>query len=81
MTTESAKNFIKRIQEDKEFAGKIEKITDQKERTAFIKMEGFDFTREELTDAASEMNAVDVAGGKCCAASCESESYCNCYRW
>ena len=71
MSTESAKQFVKKIQDDKAFAEKVDKLGGKEERTAFIMQEGFDFTREELISAASELNAVDVVGGKCCGNSCE----------
>jgi len=73
MSTESAKQFIKRMQEDKAFAGTVEKLVGKEERAAFVKKEGFEFTREEMTAAAAELNAVDVVGGKCCGQTCESE--------
>ena len=73
MSTESAKQFVKKMVEDKTFAEAVEKLGGKEERTAFIKQEGFDFCKEEMTDAASELNAVDVVGGKCCGVTCESE--------
>ncbi len=73
MSTESAKQFIKRMQEDKAFAGSVEKLGSKEERAVFVKLAGFDFSREELTAAASELNAVDVVGGRCCGYTCESE--------
>ena len=73
MSTESAKKFVKRMQEDKRFAGAVEKLDGREERVAFIKQKGFDFTKEDLVAAASEMNAVDVVGGKCCGQTCEKE--------
>ena len=73
MSTESAKKFVKRMQEDKAFANAVEKLDGKEARTGFLKQGGFDFTQEELTAAASELNAVDVVGGKCCGQTCESE--------
>ena len=73
MSTESAKKFVKKMMEDKEFAAKVEKLSSKEERTAFTQQEGFDFTREELTAAAAELNAVEVVGGKCCGMRCESD--------
>jgi len=73
VSTESAKQFVKRMQEDKSFADAVEKLGGKEERAAFVKQAGFDFTREELTDASSELNAVDVVGGKCCGRTCEGE--------
>ena len=73
MSTESAKQFVKKMMEEKAFAEKVEKLSNKEERTAFTQQEGFDFTREELTAAAAELNAVDVVGGKCCGQTCEKE--------
>lgn len=73
MSTESAKKFVTRMQEDKAFAAVVENLSGKEERVAFLKQEGFDFTMEELTVAASELNAVDVVGGKCCGYTCEKE--------
>ena len=73
MSTESAKQFVKRMQDDKAFAAAVEKLSSKEERGTFVKQEGFDFTREELTAAAAELNAVDVVGGKCCGRRCECD--------
>ncbi len=73
MSKESAKKFVKRMQEDKAFAGAVEKLGGKEELTAFVKKEGFEFDREELNAAASELNAVDVVGGRCCGQTCESD--------
>ena len=71
MSTESAKQFVEKMIEDKAFAEAVEKLSNKEERAEFIKKEGFDFTKEELTDAALELNAVDVVGGRCCGSTCE----------
>ena len=71
MSTESAKKFVKRMQEDNVFAVAVEKLGGKEERVALVKKEGFDFTMEELTAAVSELNVVDVVGGKCCGRTCE----------
>jgi hypothetical protein len=60
--------------EDKVFAEKMENLDGKGERTAFIKQEGFDFSMEELTAAASELNTVDVVGGDCCGTTCEIDN-------
>ena len=73
MSTESAKQFVKRMLEDKAFAAAVEKLSGKEERTAFVKKEGFEFTREELAAASSELSAVEVVGGKCCGETCEGE--------
>ena len=74
MSNESAKRFVTRMVEDKVFAEKMEKLDGKGERTAFIKQEGFDFSMEELTAAASELNTVDVVGGDCCGTTCETDN-------
>ena len=76
MSIESAKKFVKRMQEDPLFAEAVDKLGSKEERAAFIKKDGFDFTTGELADAASELNAVDVVGGRCCGYHCESEARC-----
>ena len=73
MSTESAKKFLTKMLEDKVFAEAVEKQDGKEAREALIRKEGFDFTRDELTTSASEMNAVDVVGGKCCGSSCEHD--------
>ena len=73
MSMESAKQFVKRMQEDEAFAAAVGKLDGKEARTAFLKQGGFDFTQEELASAASEMNAVDVVGGRCCGMTCEME--------
>ena len=73
MSTESAKMFVNRMQEDKSFAKAMENLDGKEKRIAFLKQEGFDFSMEELSSAASELNAVNVVGGKCCGRTCEKE--------
>ena len=73
MSTESAKKFVKRMLEDKAFAEAMRKLNTKEERADYIKQQGFDFNKEELTETASEMNAVDVVGGKCCGQTCEKD--------
>jgi predicted ribosomally synthesized peptide with nif11-like leader len=74
MSTESAKKFVKRMQEDKAFVAAVETLSSKEDRAAFVKNAGFEFTREEFAAVASELNAVDVVGGKCCGVTCEGES-------
>ena len=73
MSTESAKEFVKKMQEDKVFAAAVEELDSKEVRMAFLKQKGFDFTREEITAVVSELNAVDVVGGKCCGFRCETD--------
>ena len=65
--------FAKKMMENKEFAATVQKFTNRDDRNAFIRQEGFEFSKEEMIDAASELNAVDVVGGHCCGTSCESD--------
>jgi len=78
MSKESARDFVKRMQEDTVFAEAFQKLESVKERTAFIKEGGFDFDKEELTVAATELRELNVAGGKCCGWTCELESWGKC---
>ncbi len=73
MSKESAKKFVNRLQVDKTFAEAVEKLMGKEDRIAFLKKEGFAFTMDEMTDAASELNAIDVVGGKCCGQTCEKD--------
>ena len=77
MSTESAKEFVSRMMDDKSFADSVEKSAGKEERIAFIKQEGFDFTREELISAAAELNTLDAVGGKCCGHTAEHVPYCD----
>ena len=76
MSKESAKEFVKRLQEDKTLYEKLGKLDNKEDWTGFVRQEGFDFDRAELMDAASELNAMDVAGGKCCGIRCENYAPC-----
>ena len=53
MSIDSAKKFVKKMQGDKEFAANVEKLGGKEERAVLITQEGFDFTLEEMTTAAS----------------------------
>ena len=76
MAKESAREFMQKMLTDKSFADEVEKLEGAEERAAFLRRHGYDFGREELTEAASEMNAVDVVGGKCCGHRCENDTGC-----
>ena len=76
MSTESAKPFVKKMQDDNGFAREVEKLVSKEERATFIKQRGFDFTKGELMDVVMELNALDVVGGKCCGFTCENDSGC-----
>ena len=79
MAKDSAKEFIQKMLTDRSFAEEVEKLEGAEEREAFLRRHGYDFGREELTEAASEMNATDVTGGKCCGNTCEKDARCNTY--
>ena len=73
MSLESAKLFVKKIQEDDEFAKSFFACSDPEGRTGFIKDKGFEFTKEEADEA---RQGVDVSGGDCCGHTCEDD-YCH----
>ena len=77
MSKESAIAFVQKMAEDRAFAESMEKLGSVQERIAFVKAEGFDFSREEVTEAAIEMNALDVSGGRCCTVTCEKDQHCD----
>ena len=74
MAKESAREFMQKMLTDKSFAEAVEKLEGAEERAAFLRRQGYDFDREELAEAASEMNAVDVVGGRCCGGKCENDT-------
>ncbi len=70
MSIESAKQFVKKMQDDDNFAKSFFACSDPEERTAFIKDNGFEFTKEEIDEA---KEGIDVSGGKCCGQTCEND--------
>ncbi|UUX93155.1 Nif11-like leader peptide family natural product precursor [Methanoplanus endosymbiosus] len=65
MPPESAEEFVKRMQTDKEFCEKIQK-EDSEIRHKIIRGAGFDFTREEPDKAMEELSDEElkaVTGG------------------
>ncbi len=73
MSLESAKKFVEKMQNDDAFAKSFFSMADPEGRKAFIKDNGFEFTKEELDEA---REGIDVSGGKCCGHTCEAE-YCD----
>ncbi|RCX19346.1 putative ribosomally synthesized peptide with nif11-like leader [Anaerobacterium chartisolvens] len=70
MSAKSAKLFIERIKTDVEFAEKVKAFGDAKDRMAFVKEAGFDFTDAELKEVQGELSEDDLdavagAGNKC----------------
>ena len=70
MSLESAKKFVEKMQQNDNFAKSFFACTDPEERKAFIKENGFEFTKEEIDEA---REGIDVAGGSCCGVTCENE--------
>lgn len=71
MSLESAKEFVKKMQEEDDFAKSFFASSDPEARKDFIKEKGFDFTKEEIDEA---RNGIEVSGGSCCGRTCESDS-------
>ncbi|MEN6327201.1 MAG: Nif11-like leader peptide family natural product precursor [Syntrophomonas sp.] len=66
MSIESARSFIELMKMDKEFAKKITECKNEKNRMAFSKEAGFDFTAIEFKEASKMLNDDDlekVSGG------------------
>jgi predicted ribosomally synthesized peptide with nif11-like leader len=70
MSVESAKGFLVKLSEDKEFAEKLNAIQSDEGRLEMAKKSGFDFTNEELklcvasTGELSDDDLEKVAGGE-----------------
>ena len=73
MSTESAKEFVKRMMEDQSFSEAMGKLDSREARIVFIRQQGYDFSLEEMTAEAVKLNAVNVAGGSCCGHTCEKD--------
>ena len=63
MSIESAKKFVKKIQENDDFAKSFFACASSEERKIFIKENGFEFTKEEINEV---KEGITVAGGTCC---------------
>lgn len=66
MSISSAKAFMEKIKNDKEFAKKINEFKNPTEMQNFVTKAGFDFTKEELNSLSKELSDDDlsnVAGG------------------
>lgn len=67
MSVESAKAFVETMNNDQEFANKINEFKSWEEAKEFIKIAGFDFTQEELKGGSGELTEQElekVAGGR-----------------
>ncbi len=73
MSLESAKKFVEKLQNEDDFAKSFFACTDLEDRKAFIKDNGFEFTKEEIDEARGN---IDVSAGSCCGVTCESEVHC-----
>ena len=77
MSIESAKAFLERVKNDEIFRKKVGEEPTSVERIAFVKAQGFDFTKEELDSLQTELDDRDldqVAGGTWCGHTHEGES-------
>ncbi len=66
MSVESAKAFLERMKTDEDFHKRVGEVENAAERLAFVKAEGYDFTREEIGSVATELSEEEldkVAGG------------------
>ncbi len=68
MSIESAKAFMERVVNDKDFRKEVGEIATAEERMAFVTAAGFDFTKDELKNVQEKMQLTDdelgsVAGG------------------
>jgi len=72
MSVKSAKEFLEKVKSDDDFRKSLENAASDEARKALVKKKGFDFTKEELKEAAgisggpqkiSEEDLEAVAGG------------------
>ncbi len=75
MSLESAKAFVKKMQEDDEFAKSFFACNEPESRKDFIKDKGFEFTKEEAEEA---QQGIDISGGSCCGRTCETDHKAGC---
>ncbi len=67
MSIESAKAFLEKVENNEDFRKEVEGKTSVEERIKFAKAQGFDFTKEEFseaTDSLSDAQLDGVAGGR-----------------
>ncbi len=62
MSMKSAKEFIQRLKNDDEFLKRVRECKDVEERTALVKAEGFEFTRDEINNLKDTLTDADVRG-------------------
>lgn len=68
MSITSAKSFIDKVKNDEDFREKLGELKNMEERMEFVKVAGFDFTKEEFAKVKEEEGLTDeeldgVAGG------------------
>jgi predicted ribosomally synthesized peptide with nif11-like leader len=79
MSMKSAQEFVQKAKSDPEFYKQAVSFKTKEERREWAKAQGYDFTKEELKQASSELSDDElelVAGGNCCGCTCESEISC-----
>ncbi len=59
MSIESAKAFMERVVNDKDFRKEVGEIATAEERMAFVTAAGFDFTKEELETVREKLQLTD----------------------
>ncbi|MEN6463491.1 MAG: Nif11-like leader peptide family natural product precursor [Syntrophomonas sp.] len=76
MSVEAAKKFIEKVKSDEDFKAQLSAIKNAEERMAFAKNAGFDFTGEEIKEAAGgelsdgDLDAVAGGGASVCGSVC-----------
>ncbi|HEX3011741.1 MAG TPA: Nif11-like leader peptide family natural product precursor [Syntrophomonadaceae bacterium] len=67
MSIESAKAFVEKLKTDEDFAKQVKDCKDAAARKAFANAEGFDFTKAEIEEVASQLSdeQLDSVAGGC----------------
>lgn len=60
MSIESVKAYLERVRTDKGFADRLARCSTAMESLAFVKAEGFDFTREEFEAVRKELSPEEL---------------------
>ena len=63
MSIESAKTYVERMKTDEEFRKKVLSIEDAGKRMKFVKMQGFDFSANEIKGVLAELEDSDLERG------------------
>ena len=78
MSIQSARDFLTKVSKDEEFRKRLGGCKSGADQYQFAQGAGFEFTRDEMKTAASELQDADldvISGGSCCGATCEYD-YC-----